>query len=75
MDCGAQRSRIKIWEPCEVGDVNGNGVVDISDVTSLVNIILGKSRDTTGMADVNDDGNVDISDVSILVNMIIGKTH
>jgi hypothetical protein len=58
-----------------VGDVNGNGVVDISDVTSLVNIILGKSRDTTGMADVNDDGNVDISDVSILVNMIIGKTH
>jgi hypothetical protein len=50
-------------------------VVDISDVTSLVNIILGKLRDTTGMADVNDDGNVDISDVSILVNMIIGKTH
>ena len=75
MDCGAQRSRIKIWEPCEVGDVNGNGVVDISDVTSLVNIILGKLRDTTGMADVNDDGNVDISDVSILVNMIIGKTQ
>ena len=54
------------------GDVNGDGGVDISDVTSLVNIILGKGGDSS-FADVNGEGHVDISDVTSLVNIILGK--
>ena len=55
------------------GDVNGDGRIDISDVTCVVNIILGKGIDENGMADVNGDGLVNISDVTTLVNIILGK--
>ena len=55
-------------------DVNGDSSMDISDVTSLVNIILGKSTpEDKNSADLNGDGNVDISDVTTLVNAILGK--
>lgn len=57
-----------------VGDVNGDGVVTIADVTSLVNIILGKSpAPASGVADVNGDHAVTIADVTSLVNIILGK--
>ena len=54
-----------------VGDVNGDGNVDISDVVGLVNIILSDGTDENSSADVNGDGNVDISDVVALVNIIL----
>jgi len=55
------------------GDVNGDDEVNISDVTALVNIILGKATDANGTADVNGDDEVNISDVTALVNIILGK--
>ena len=57
------------------GDVTGDGIVDVSDVNTVVNIILGKANATSypGNADVNDDGTVDVSDVNIIVNIILGK--
>ena len=58
----------------EQGDVNGDGVVTIADVTALVNIILGKNpAPENGVADVNGDGGVTIADVTALVNIILGK--
>ncbi len=56
----------------EKGDANTDGSVDISDVVSLVNRILGSSNKRY-FYDTNDDGNVDISDVVILVNYIMEK--
>ena len=56
-----------------IGDVNINGDVNISDVTSLVNILLGKSDDTYGTADVNADGTINISDITTLVKIILDK--
>ena len=56
------------------GDVNNDGSVNIVDVTTLVNIILGKtSAPASGVADVNGDGSVNIVDVTTLVNIILGK--
>ena len=57
------------------GDVTGDGIVDVSDVNTVVNIILGKANATSypGNADVNNDGTVDVSDVNIIVNIILGK--
>ena len=58
-----------------LGDVNGDGKVNIADVTALVNILLGK--DTAGYnlkaADVNSDGGRTIADVTALVNILLGK--
>ncbi len=72
--CGAQTSRIKLWDGSVVGDVNGDGLVNILDVTTLVDIILGV--DDNGIsdedADVNGDGKVSILDVAILVDLIVG---
>ncbi len=54
------------------GDVNDDGIVNISDVTALINFVLsGNSDINTVNADVNDDGAVNISDVTMLINMVM----
>ena len=53
------------------GDVNGDGIVNVSDVTALVNLILGTEQYATTVCDINGDGIVNVSDVTTLVNMIL----
>ena len=52
------------------GDVNGDGSVNISDVTTLIDMLLG-SGSTSPAADVNGDGSVNISDVTTLIDMLL----
>lgn len=56
-----------------LGDVNGDGRVNVADVTALVDIILGKRDNTNGMADINGDTQIDIADVTSLVNIILNQ--
>ena len=56
-----------------VGDVNGDGQVDISDVNIVINLMLGKTTDEDYEGDINGDGNVDISDVNLVINYMLGK--
>ena len=61
-----------------IGDVNRDGLVNIADVTALVNIILGKDLVEPYIydhdaADVNQDTRINITDVTGLVNIILGK--
>ena len=61
----------------EIGDVDHNGEVGISDVTALIDYILvGESAPAcTICADVDQNGTVDISDVAALIDMIlVGNT-
>ena len=55
------------------GDVNGDGKVDISDATTLINYLL--YGNSTGVdlaaANVNNDNNVDISDATTLINYLL----
>ena len=55
------------------GDVNGDGSVNISDVTALINYLL--SHNTSGVnvaaADCNQDSKVNISDVTALINYLL----
>ena len=56
-----------------IGDVNGNGSIDISDATLLIDYLL--NGDSTGInmenADCNQNGVVDISDVTTLINYLL----
>ncbi len=55
----------------EPGDVNGDGTVNASDVSLLINMIIGGAASSSA-GDINGDGTVNASDVSLLINMIIG---
>ena len=52
------------------GDVNDDGVVDISDIVAVINQMAGTA--SYAGADVNNDNNVDISDVVAVINIMAG---
>lgn len=54
------------------GDINGDGVVNVSDVTALINTILGDASFSHEVCDINADGVVNVSDVTALINSILG---
>ena len=56
-----------------VGDVNGDGSINISDVTTVIDIILGGqvSDELRARADVNGDGSVNVSDITTLIDIIL----
>ena len=58
-----------------VGDVNGDSVINISDVTMLINLVLNGTPLAADhpAADYNCDGEVNITDVSILIDMILNN--
>lgn len=55
------------------GDLNGDGSVDGSDVSILLEMVLagGLTDAQIDVADLNDDGSVDGSDVSILLEIVL----
>jgi hypothetical protein len=55
------------------GDANGDGVLGISDVTTLINALLNGNEEMLNnpYADVNGDGVVNIRDITILINMLL----
>ena len=61
----------------DLGDVNGDGIITVTDVMMLVNSILGHVNNNfiTANADVNNDNNITVTDVMVLVNNILnGKS-
>lgn len=57
-----------------VGDVNGDGEMNIADVTRIIDVILGGEADAAllARADVNGDGEVNIGDVTKTIDLILG---
>jgi hypothetical protein len=52
-----------------LGDINGDGVVDLTDA-SLFAVDWGKASNLTyNLSDMNDDGSVDLTDLSILAKL------
>mgnify|MGYP002624326131 CR=1 FL=1 len=58
-----------------LGDANGDGQVNVSDVTAIIQHILGFSQTDfdAAAADVNGDSQVNVSDVTAAINIILGK--
>ena len=54
----------------DAGDVNGDGVVDLLDVTPFVAVLAG--GDFNEAADINGDGMVDLLDVGPFVDLLSG---
>ncbi len=55
--------------PAVTGDVNGDGMVNISDINALINYIL--SGGFADAADVNGDGAINIADVNAVIGIIL----
>ena len=57
----------------KLGDVNGDGAVDVEDVVGIVNYILNEpaSNFNEKAGDVTGDGKVDVDDVVAVVNIIL----
>lgn len=53
------------------GDVNADSDVNVTDVTSLINHILGNASFEAKRCDVNEDSKVDVSDVTSLINLLL----
>jgi hypothetical protein len=54
------------------GDVNNDGLINILDVVSTVNIVLGMA-DWVDAADYNDDGVINVLDIVSIVNVILSS--
>ncbi len=52
------------------GDVNLDGEVNVSDVNTVIDVILG-GIDVSGLADVNGDGEINIADINMLISTIL----
>ena len=56
------------------GDVNGDNNVDISDVTALIDLLLGGGTIGNAAADCNQDGSINIADVTALIDYLLSGT-
>ena len=53
------------------GDINGDGSISVSDLTSVVNMMLSADEGIPAYCDVNGDGNINVTDVTALVNQML----
>ena len=55
------------------GDVNGDGEVNVADVTALIAAILNSTPVDLAVADLDDSGNINVADVTALINFILAN--
>lgn len=56
-----------------VGDIDGNGEVNVSDVTALINHILNAATYDSTLCDIDGNGEVNVTDVTALINILLRK--
>ena len=56
-----------------IGDLNNDGIIDVTDVSEEIDMVLGKVVANNGVADLNGDGLVDVTDVGLLIDIVLGK--
>ena len=56
-----------------LGDVNGDGNVDVADVSAVISMMSGST--TYDNADVNGDGAVDVADISSVISIMAANAR
>ena len=54
-----------------IGDVNDDGLIDIDDVTALIDMLLNGEASQSEVADVDGNGQINIHDVTALIDYIL----
>ena len=67
-----------VFPPCEnsfsvLGDLNSDGAINVLDVVTLINMILGSTDPNYASGDMNADGALDILDIVLIINIIIAN--
>ncbi len=57
----------------KMGDVNGDGAVDVADIATIIDVMAGKALQYKGKADVNGDHTVDVADIATVIDIMAGK--
>ena len=55
----------------ETGDIDGDGEINVGDVTAHINKLLNAASYDDAVCDINGDGEVNVTDVTSLINMIL----
>ena len=55
------------------GDINGDGTVNVADVTALIQIVLNSSPVDLSIADLDNSGTVNVADVTALIRIILNS--
>ena len=55
------------------GDINGDGVINVADVTALIQIVLNSSPVDLSIADLSGDGQVNVADVTALIQLVLNN--
>ena len=72
-ECDQWKDFLNIVDDADAsGDLNGDGIVDVSDVNIMIDMVLGKQEQDES-ADLNNNGIVDVSDVNALIDIVLGK--
>ena len=59
-----------------IGDVNGDGAVDVADVSAVISVMADNMAGTyAARADVNGDGTVDVADISKIISIMAGRSR
>ena len=68
-----RNGRISVYKN---GDANGDDVVDIVDVTSIISSVLGDTPEVfiNEVANTNDDDDIDVVDVTTTIDIILGES-
>jgi len=59
-----------------LGDVDGDGSINVADIVALISYILGNIQPTEAQllaADINEDGIVNVADLTAIINIILGE--
>lgn len=61
--------------PMITGDVNGDSVVDVDDITALITYVLGDNDPGIDSlrADVNGDSVIDVDDITLVIQLVLGN--
>ncbi|MBP5340272.1 MAG: CotH kinase family protein [Prevotella sp.] len=56
-------------------DVNGDGHVDVADISSIISYMSGMSDIATDVADTNGDGQVDVADIATVISAMAAASR